>query len=83
MGTCIPPPTFFFFTFKYFVPALVLFLSGFPKCVIVAVGGGDLDIKMFSPFLVPSPSTEPLVLPSSGIEAFGGLLLPFRCCQNS
>ena len=39
-GTFIPaPPLFFFRLLKIFVPALVLFLSGFLEIRIVAMGG--------------------------------------------
>lgn len=72
-------PTFFlsFFIFKDFVPALVLFLSGFLECRIVAVGGGDFHV-------FPSPSAEPFC-PPLGWEWglwLASCLLPFSCCWD-
>lgn len=80
------PLFFFFWTFKDFVHAPVLFLSGFLAFWIVAVGGGDLDSKMFSLFLIPSPSPEPLgpphPIPQGGMGAFGLCLVPFSYCPD-
>lgn len=66
----LPPPPFFF-TFKYFVPALVLFLSGFPKCVIVPVGVVTWTLRCFPHFWSPVPLLSPWPSPPVGLGPLG------------